>query len=203
MRNALILHGTSATPQSNWFEWLKAKLEAEGYQVWLPQLPGADKPNAAKYNEFLLNSDFNFNEETILIGHSSGAVSILNLLPVLPGSFKIKASFLVAAFTNDLGWESLANLFQKPLDSDRKKSREGLFQQPFDFEKIKSRCRKFIFIHSDTDPYCPIEDTRRLAKNIGGEFLIKKGQGHFNLDTGGPQYKEFPYLLQVINKKTL
>jgi uncharacterized protein len=185
MKNAIILHGTGNTPEGNWFRWLEKELNRRGYEVWLPQLPDAEMPNAEKYNELLLNHGFNFNDETILVGHSSGAVSILNLLQELPGGTKIKAAFLVGAF-------------EKPLDVT---ARSELFPKPFDFEKIKSRCGKFIFLHSDNDPYCPLEGAQFLAKKLGGELTVEPGQGHFNLETG-PQYKEFPLLLKLIDKTT-
>src|SRR3954465_5483391 len=79
MKRAIILHGTSAQPTSNWFPWLKTKLESEGYEVWVPQLPDADAPNRDTYADFLFNSGWDFTD-SIVIGHSSGAVEVLNLL---------------------------------------------------------------------------------------------------------------------------
>ena len=94
MKQALILHGTDATPANNWFTWLKEQLEQDSYKVWLPQLPNSDKPNTETYNKFLLsNPDFEFDEETIIVGHSSGAVEALSLLQHLPDNAKIKQLF--------------------------------------------------------------------------------------------------------------
>jgi uncharacterized protein len=185
MKNAIILHGTGNTPEGNWFKWLKSELEHRKYEVWLPQLPDAEMPNADKYNKLLLNGDFNFNKETLLIGHSSGAVSILNLLQELPESTKVKAVFLVGAF-------------KEPLD---KAARSELFPKPFDFDRIKSHSGKFIFIHSDNDPYCPLEDAKFLSEKLDGKLVVEKGQGHFNLEAG-PQYKQFPLLLELIDRET-
>lgn len=182
MSKFLILHGTDSTPRSNWFMWLKGKLIGQGHSVWLPQLPNADKPNATTYNGFLLgNKDFVFDEDTILIGHSSGAVAILNLLQALPEGTVIKAAFLVAAFKDSLGEESLA----------------GLFSKPFDFESIRARCIKFTYIHSDDDPYCPIDHAEYLALKTGGKLMVFEGQGHFNTEAS-PRYKQFPELLDFI-----
>ena len=182
MKQALILHGTDASPANNWFTWLKAQLEQSGYNVWLPQLPNSATPNAETYNEFLLsNPDFIFDEETIIIGHSSGAVEILNLLQHLPNDARIKAAYLISAFKDDLGWESLG----------------GLFKESFDFEKIKAKADKFVFLHSDNDPYVPLEQARYLSEQVGGELIIKTAQGHFNTELS-ESYKEFPLLLHII-----
>lgn len=187
MKKALILHGTDGTPESNWFGWLKGRLEEQGYAVWLPQLPGAEAPSAAAYTAFLLaNEDFGFDDETVLIGHSSGAVEILNLLQHLPEGSQVKAAVLVSAFRDDLGWVAL----------------RGLFVEPLDFEVIRRRCGKFVFVHSDNDPYCPLEQPKYLAVQTGGELVVLAGQGHFNLELG-PQYAEFPELLTIMEEMGL
>src|SRR6476660_7808030 len=122
MKNALILHGTDASPASNWFSWLNDELEKSGYDVWLPQLPHSDKPSTQIYNDFLLSQEaFEFTSETIVVGHSSGAVEALSLLEHLVAP--IKAVFLVSAFKDSLGWESLENLFVPPLDFEAMKGK--------------------------------------------------------------------------------
>ena len=186
MKSALILHGTNATTNDNWFPWLKEKLEAKGYQIWLPQLPGADKPNIARYNQFLLaNKDFKFNEDTTIIGHSSGAVAALGLLQALPVGTKVGNCYLVSAFTHDLGWESLVDLFDPPLD----------------YAKIKNKAKKLIFIHGDEDPYCPLAETKALAADLEGEMKVVPGAKHFSISTDGPTYQKFPFLLELLEKK--
>jgi predicted alpha/beta hydrolase family esterase len=187
MKNALILHGTNGNSQHNWFPWLQKKLEEQGWKVWVPDLPHAEKPNTKRYNEFLLsNKEWQFTDETILIGHSSGAVEILSLLQNLPDGTKVQAAFLVGAFKNDLGEDFL----------------KEMFLEPYDFPKIKTRSKKFVFIHSDNDPYCPLDHAEHLANILDGKLIIKKGQKHFSMGTAGPQYKEFPVLLELIEKET-
>lgn len=104
------------------------------------------------------------NEESVLIGHSSGAVAILGLLEALPEDITVNKCILVGSFRDDLGWSSLRELFLKP----------------FSFEKIKKRAKKFVFIHSDNDPYCPREHAEYLAKKLGGTLIIKPGEAHFS-----------------------
>lgn len=190
MKPALILHGTDASPAHNWFTWLKEQLEQDGYKVWLPQLPHSDKPHTKIYNEFLLsNPDFAFDDETIIIGHSSGAVEILSLLQHFPdemkinAALKINAAFLVSAFRDDLGWDTLT----------------GLFEEPFDFGKITTKADKLVFVHSDNDSYCPIVHAQYLAEQVGGRLIIKHGQGHFSTELS-QKYKAFPELLELIGR---
>jgi serine hydrolase len=182
MTKFLILHGTDGSPESNWFMWLKGVLIGKGHEVWLPQLPHSNTPNTKTYNEFLLsNSDFVFDKNTVIIGHSSGAVEILSLLQHLPSESVVRAAILVSAFKDDLNWDSL----------------KGLFIKPFDFDEMKRHCLNFTFIHSDNDPYCPIEHAEYLAEQTGGKLIILEGQGHFNTELS-PHYRQFPELLDLI-----
>lgn len=85
MKNALILHDTGNDHTGNWFPWLKTQLKNKGYKVWVPDLPDADTPSTKRYNKFLLEeNDWEFNDESLIIGRSSGAVAILGLLQELP-----------------------------------------------------------------------------------------------------------------------
>ena len=79
MKRAVILHGTNGSPEGNWFPWLKTELEQRDYDVWVPALPGNDRPNRETYNNFLFDASWDFTDN-LVIGHSSGAVSVLNLL---------------------------------------------------------------------------------------------------------------------------
>lgn len=183
MKKALILHGTNGNSQENWFPWLKQQLETAGYVVWVPDLPGADKPNLKRYNKFVFtNHDFSITDDTIIIGHSSGAMAALGLLEALPENFKVKVCYLVGAFKNDLGWEALKDIFAKP----------------FDFANIKQKSEAIYFIHSDNDPYCPLDHAEYLSEQVGGKLLVMPGQKHFSVGTYGEEYREFPDLLRLI-----
>ncbi|MEA2056458.1 MAG: alpha/beta hydrolase [Patescibacteria group bacterium] len=183
MKNALILHGTDGHSKENWFDWLRIELEKKGYKVWVPDLPKASHPNIKRYNKFLLEeNDWEFNEESIIIGHSSGAVSILGLLQALPDNVKVKACYLVGAFKDNSDWDVL----------------DGLFEEPFDFKRIKQKTKAFHFIHSDNDPYCPLDHAKYLCEQVSGELIVLPGQKHFSVDSYGDTYKQFQYLLSLI-----
>ena len=187
MKNALILHGNSGTSAGNWIPWLKSELEKIDYQVWAPDLPNADNPNLQRYNNFIFkNKDFTFNEETIIVGHSSGAVAILGLLQALPANIRVSSVYLVGSFDGDL---HIAGIHH-----------EELFLIPFNFDLIKRKAKKFVFFHSDDDPYCPLHQAKNLAEKTNGELIILPGQKHFNISTAGEKYKKFPELLEKIKE---
>lgn len=182
MKNVLILHGTANNSQGNWFPWLKKELEKRGYKVWCPDLPQAKNPDMARYRAFIFgNKDWEFNSETTIVGHSSGGVAALKILQKFPKGTMIEKCITVGAFKETHGWTDIV----------------GLFTEPFDFRAIKSHAKHFIVFHSDDDPWVPLSDGKFIYSALGAEFVFMKGQGHFNLEKG-PQYKQFPELLEKI-----
>lgn len=182
MKKALLLHGTSADSQSNWLPWLKTELETAGWKVWTPDLPNADEPNIKRYNEHLFaDKDLVLDNETIIVGHSSGSVAALGALQALPAGTTVKQCILIGSFKDDLGWKTLG----------------GLFEQPLDFDQIKTHCPDFLLLHSDNDPYCPLEHAQYLAEKLGGRLQIEPGQKHFSEETD-PKYTSFPLLKTIL-----
>jgi predicted alpha/beta hydrolase family esterase len=181
MKRAAILHGTGANPRANWFPWLKAKLEAVGYDVWVPQLPDCDKPNLQTYGNFLLGGEWDFSD-TIVIGHSSGAVEVLNLL-MDQRCPQIRFGVLVGAWANGMpnGYTDetiFANTFPPT---------------GFDFDLIKSKASRLGFLHGSDDPYCPIEQAEYLAKQLEASFTVIQDGHHL-----GAKFSELPELWQII-----
>lgn len=170
MKRALILHGTGANHTANWFPWLQHELTARGYEVWVPDLPLATNPSARRYTDFLLNGrpGWSWDNQTIIIGHSSGAVEILALLQALPPNTQVGACFLVAVFTQALAQDPAWTML------------EGLFDRPFDYPLIKSRSGRFVVIHSDNDPFIPLDQPREIANHLGTELVIIPGKQHFS-----------------------
>lgn len=188
MKNAIILHGTDFSKGKkerfgNWFPWLKAELKNIGYRVWLPELPQAWQPDLERYWNFL--KKFNFNQNTILIGHSSGATMVFGLLHKLPFKKKIKLAISVAGFYKDKGWGC-----------------EGLFSEKYNWEKIKNQVQKIYVIWSPNDPYISKEQTDYLTKKIGIKPTIFPNKKHFNLEAGR-KFRQFPELLEIIKLETL
>jgi len=182
MKRAVILHGTDANPEMNWFPWLKAKLEAEGYEVWAPLLPENHTPNREVYGSFLFGQGWDFTDN-LVIGHSSGAVEVLNLLmdERLP---KVKLAVMVGA------WKG-GNPNGFPADTTQF---DGLFPpEGWDFAVMRAKADRIEFLHGDDDPYCPLEQAQYLAEQLGAPITVVPNGGHL-----GKQYLELPEIWKLI-----
>lgn len=180
MKRAVILHGTDGTPESNWFPWLKGKLEAEGYQVWVPLLPENHTPNRETYNDFLLGKPWDFTGN-IVIGHSSGAVEVLNLLMDWRCR-KIKLGVLVSA------WEK-----GTPIGMEDQQFADLFPPEGFDPERIKQNAKLLAFMHSDDDPYVPLEWVKPLVEKLGAPLTVIPNGHHL-----GSKYAELPELWKIL-----
>jgi uncharacterized protein len=185
MKHALILHGTDGSPDINWFPWLKAKLEAEGYEVWAPQLPACHTPNRATYAAFLLEDSEHDLTDAVVVGHSSGAVEVLNLLDD-ERTPHLKLAVMVSAWAGG-----------KPNGYDSNEQFEHLFPEAgFDFARMKQKADNIVFLHSANDPYCPLEQAQYLAKELDAPITVVPSGGHL-----GSQYSELPELWNIIEPK--
>jgi len=183
MKNALILHGTSAKPVDNWFPWLKEVLEKNNYQpVWVPELPGAESPDMTTYRKFIFESDFEFTPETLMVGHSSGAVTVLSLLEALEDGQSIDTAVMVGVYRPEIKHYSSTEELQ--------------------VEKIRSKANRFVFLHSDNDPFCPLEHAEFFTRELGGELVMSPGQDHFS-NRVKPGHDRLPEILEILNIKEL
>lgn len=194
MKRAVILHGTNGHPDSNWFPWLKARLEEQGYGVWVPSLPDNHTPNRNTYNDYLLNSEWDFSDN-IVIGHSSGAVEVLNLL-MDERCPRINLGVMVGAWaSNDIELSDVQKQAYIEAGLTKEQFRDTFPPEGFDFDLIKSKADKLAFLHGDDDPYCPLEQAKWLAKNLDAEIKIVPGGHHL-----GGRFTELPELWKIIEE---
>jgi len=186
VKNAIIFHGGGNDSSGNWFPWLKKELEKHGYKVWVPDFPDSEYPDQKKWTSVIFNKKWQFTDETVLVGHSAGATMILRILEQLPEGIKIHKAILVSG---------PANLGSKPEFYHYK---EGYLKDPFDWQKIKRSSGKFAYFYSDNDPYdCGVDQGKIFQEHLGGDMMLMRGEGHFNLEKG-PQYNKFPEILEKI-----
>jgi len=180
MKNAIILHGTGDSPDLFWFPYVSNGLKEKGYDVWLPQLPNAEKPNVEDWLTFVLKKG-EFSEGTILIGHSAGAQLILSILENLDK--KVAQVILVSGYSKPL-----------PKTADDPKNKDE-----FMWDKIKGKAKEFIFINCDNDPWeCTDVQGRIMFNHLGGTLIIKH-EGHMGSQFHHQPYKEFSLILKLID----
>jgi predicted alpha/beta hydrolase family esterase len=172
------------TSKGHWYPWIKAQLEKHNYDVWVPDLPTPDQPDARKMTEFLLaRKDWDWTDN-LLIGHSSGAVEILHLLPKL--STRVMAAVLLGSFDHPL-WE---------------KQHAMLFADEIDYAAAKQKADSFIVMHGDDDPWCPLEGAKYIADELAADFVVVHGAGHFSTSLD-PSFSQNMPLMEVLDTKEL
>lgn len=164
MKKAIIVHCWEGVPDYCWYPWLKKELEAKGFDVQVPAMPETELPKQRLWVPKLAELIGEQNEEVVLIGHSIGCITILRYLEGLEPGQKIAGAVLVAGFTDNLGFEEIANYFETSID----------------FEKIVSHCENFIAIHSDNDPYVPMKHADIFKEKLGAKIVKKHEMGHFS-----------------------
>lgn len=158
--NYVLLHGFTGSPDANFFPWVKKELEKRGSKVHVPQLPGTNDPDIDKQVEFVLkNTDFS--ADTVLLGHSLGAVVALKVLEKLDKP--IKKIVLAAGFA-------------QPKFLDHPRIFEKKFGWNFDFEKIKRNVREIILLRAENDTAVPQERSDYIQSKIGGKIVNFKAE---------------------------
>lgn len=183
MKNAIIFHGTGAAPNKYWIPWLLNELVKQGYEVTVPALPSPNSPDINETLPFVLKN-LHFDEETVLVGHSSGSALILSVLEHI--STQVKQAILVAGFYKQL-----------PAGIN------NMIQEQYDWLRIKNHAQEFVFINSDNDPWgCDDQMGREMQQYLGGELIVMH-DGHMGSDSFNQPYREFPLLLELIEREAL
>ena len=181
MKNAIILHGIGSTPNDFWFPYVKCELEKKGYEVWVPQLPQPDDPDIDVYVPYILKQGV-FTEETVIIGHSSGASTILAVLEKL--EVRINQTILIAAFLTRGGKRPAKAV--KPQEDD------------YDWKKIQANVEQFVIINSTNDPWgCDDTQGRKIFNRVGGSLIVNN-DGHMGSTYFKQSYMKFPLILKLI-----
>lgn len=186
MKKAVILHGTLGSPEGNWYQWLETELLAKGFEVWVPTLPRADQPTLHEWAVYVHeNRPFELDAQTLVVGHSSGA--ILALILAQRSHTRLGGIVGVSVFhDNSLNWEPNGQLFDLSLD----------------FDAIRSHVDKLLFVHSDNDPYVPLDQAKFVADGCAAELVVLPGQGHFTTEQN-ENYQQFPELLTLLAERNL
>lgn len=182
MKNAVILHGGFSTPESYWYPSIKQFLKHRGYDVWVPQLPHANKPDLINWLPYVLENG-TFNDTTILISHSLGSALALSVLEHL--QTPIYKAILVAGFSRPRGARNIHE--------------ERVLQKHYDWKRIKQNIKDLIFINSDNDPWqCDDTQAMYLWKHLGGTLILRENEGHMGSELFKQSYRRFHLLEKLL-----
>jgi uncharacterized protein len=156
-----------------WFSYLKKEFEVLGCEVLAPVYPDPALARASFWLPFIEN--LGTDENTVLVGHSSGAIAAMKYAE----NHKILGTILVAGYHTDLGMET--------------ERQSEYFNTPFNWEKIKENQEWIIQFNSTNDDFIPIEEARFVHEKLSSEYY-ELSQGHFY-----PQ-DIFPEIIEAFKK---
>lgn len=159
MTKTLIVPGLDGSPAPHWQDWW-ARHDPDAMIVQMPDpaRPVREVWEAALATQILRHPD------SILVGHSLGAVTIANLLTRWPG-LRVRAALLVTP--------------ADPSGSDRIRGFGRLPREPFDVPAV--------MVASRNDPWMDFETSRKLAEDWDAELYDIGHAGHVNAASGfGP-----------------
>lgn len=182
-KNIFIIHGSFANPDMDWYPWLKEELIKEGYNVIVPTFPiGLNIQNYEVWKKELDKYKEYINEKTIFIAHSIGPIFIVKYI--------MENNLLIDSLYSISGFNGLINL------KDFDKVNSTFFMD--DYSNFDEYCKNRIAFYSNNDPFVPSNLLEEFSNKIKAETKIIENAGHFIEDDG---YKEFPILLNEINKR--
>lgn len=129
-------------------------------EFWLPHLEALDA-----------------DEETILIGHSSGAVAAMRYAE----THRLLGSILVSVCHTDLG--------------DSFEAASGYYVAKWDWQRIRDHQQWIAIYNSTDDPHIPIAEPRFIASQLRCSYFESTDRGHFT------DQREFPEVVDFIRRK--
>ncbi|MCI0619636.1 alpha/beta hydrolase [Candidatus Wolfebacteria bacterium] len=185
-KRVIIVHRWSGSPTSDWYPWLKSKLEKRGFEVVVPVMGDTEEPTISEWVDNLPKVVGEPNEWTLFVCHSIGTQTVWRYLEGI-GERKVGGVVAVAP------WFHLEHLE----DEDVERIVRPWLETPIDFAEVRRAAEKVVAFFSDNDPYGVSQDTDGvvLKEKLGAELVLIPEAGHFTEDDG---YTEFPEVLDVV-----
>lgn len=169
IRRVFIVHGYGATPENHWFPWLRDLLTSHGIDVTVVPLPEPHAPSAAGWHEAVSTALDHVDDQTWIVAHSLGAITVLRRLSQLPAPWVLGGAILVSGFTGRL--DVLPDL-------------DAFLADDPDLTAVVSNVLQRHMIYSDNDAIVPPAASAALAVRLKAQVHVIEGAGHF-LDSEG------------------
>ena len=173
--NIILIHGNGGSNSNDvWLPYVQKEMEALGLPVINRTFPDNVRARAQFWLPFI--SKLGAGTDTVLIGHSSGAVAAMRYAQ----NHRILGSVLVGACYTDLG------------DSSERDS--GYYNEGWDWDAIRLNQQFILQFASPDDPYIPITEPRFIQKQLRTKYHELAKRGHFEHNT-------FPELVKALRKE--
>lgn len=157
-------NGCRNVERANFYASLRNALRAalgDSVQVILETMPDPDLARRAIWLKHM-SDVFHVDEQTLVIGHSSGAVAIMRFLEQAP----LGGAILVSAYTSDLGIQS--------------EIASGYFDGAWNWSAQRANCRRQILQFGSTDdPFLPTEEQDTVARELSAKYYRFSDRNHF------------------------
>ena len=156
----IIIHGNGGcTAADCWYPRVEQECAALGLTVVNETFPDNVKARAKVWLPHLeaLGAD----EDTILIGHSSGAVAAMRYAE----THRLLGSILVGVCHTDLG--------------DSGEAASGYYNAPWQWDRIREHQQWIAIYHSLDDPHIPVAEPRFVAARLQCSYFELEDRGHF------------------------
>jgi predicted alpha/beta hydrolase family esterase len=190
-KNAIILHGMPGKEEyydieqasgsnAHWLAWLQNALMTEDIFTSNPEMPLAFEPQYEIWKKEF--ERFDINENTLLVGHSTGAGFIVRWLSENT-NITVNKVVLVAPYFDPF-----------------REIEEDFFNFEFDRQLVCRTISGITVFHSDNDIESIQKSTKQLLDNVDNiKYIEFHNYGHFCLEDLGMQ--EFPELLEECLKQ--
>lgn len=187
---AVIVPGNGCVPVEgcNWYYWAQQQLIDSGMflgGVLLPSMPDPHKARRKVWIPYLLE-ECGVDHNTVLIGHSSGAVCAMRLLE----QHRLAGAVLVAACHTDLGHksEAISHYYPRSETSERFQTGDG---GEWKWDAIKRNAGFILQFHSHDDCFIDFKEARFVADKLGSTLFEFRDRNHF--------FKPFPELITALH----
>ena len=179
MRVLFIPGNGNSDINDNWILWTKKEVEKLGIKAIAENMPDPDFAREKYWIPFIEKKLEN-DPDSILVGHSSGALAIQRYIE----THKVLCAILVGTSHTDL--------------NDEHERASGYFSRPWQWEKMRENAKWIALFASTDDPYIPISEARFIHEKLQCEYHEFTDQGHMGSDIGK---MEFPEIVEVIRRR--
>jgi predicted alpha/beta hydrolase family esterase len=166
MSRVIISHEYGSSPDQAWYGHMAAALGS--HEVKVPQMPDPEAPQPEPWLK-AVTAEVADPRDTVLVGHSLGAVNLLRLLQRhdVDREGQYAGVVLVAAMAHEVGYDQLASFFDGG----------------FDWDRIRRAAKRFRLLVAIDDPVLtpdPLEHVRLFAAHLGAKALVTPDGIHFS-----------------------